>query len=674
MPRLSRSRSPLSTILATSLCALVAIAVLAIFATSGPLAAAPGAGPGAGLPDELSCEIDHSGANDEPGQKDLTKMCQDFAALPVSLSISWNWDEITWTGANTGDACSLYDSDGDLKANYSLCVTISGSPATFQTTQLYRCGDDNAERCSNPITPLPLGAGTTCSAAVEADDPFGSSALNGPGDSYPNDTVGRCTIAVSDFEGAPAVLIDVCSYPSQEPNSDPSDCVIYQPPNEPTATPTPTYTPTNTPTETPTYTPTPTPTDTPTHTPTSTSTNTPTHTPTHTPTYTPTSTPTATPTSTPRVYKLYLPLILNEPPPTPTPTPTATETATATQTPTQTATATITRTPTQTAPPTITRTPTVTPTPIPPIPTVPPLSWDAHPKGLAVNENTHRLFVADRTANAVHIFDLVHGVRLATVPVGRQPFGVAVNAATGKAYVANFLDGTLSVIDEASATVVKTIAFAPYGEPVHVAVNPVTNRVYAALHQGGRLAVIDGADNTLLMMVDVGAGAFGVAADPVLNRVYVSCRDARLIRVVDGATGAVLSDMTIFPGGEPYALEVDPGLRKLYVSFAPAGGNPRQLLAYHLWAAGPVMGGSTHVGNGGPNGGCGVAVNRATHHVFVTNSEDDNVSVVEGATMMLLATVPVGDDPAGVAVDPGLMHAFVGNRGSKTIVALPDGY
>ena len=52
---------------------------------------------------------------------------------------------------------------------------------------------------------------------------------------------------------------------------------------------------------------------------------------------------------------------------------------------------------------------------------------------------------------------------------------------------------------------------------------------------GGRLAVIDGADNTLLMMVDVGAGAFGVAADPVLNRVYVSCRDARLIRVVDGA-------------------------------------------------------------------------------------------------------------------------------------------
>lgn len=302
------------------------------------------------------------------------------------------------------------------------------------------------------------------------------------------------------------------------------------------------------------------------------------------------------------------------------------------------------------------------------------MPWEVNPKGLAVNENTHRLYVADRTANAVHIIDLVLGVREAIVPVGRQPFGVAVNAATRKAYVANFLDGTLSVIDEASETVVKTIAFAPYGEPIHVAVNPVTNRVYVALHRGGRLAVINGADDTLLTTVDVGTGAFGVAVDLLLNQVYVSCRDSRLIRVVDGASNAVLGGMTIFPGGEPYALEIDPGLRRLYVSFAPEGDNPRQLLAYSLWATGPVMDGSTQVGNGGPEGGCGVAVNRATHHVFVTNSQDDNVSVVQGATMMLLGTVPVGDDPAGVAVDPGLMQAFVGNRGSRNIVALPDGY
>jgi len=55
----------------------------------------------------LTCVNDTAGANDEPGQKDLTQLCVDDANLPVSLQVTWNWDEISVSGNNTLDA-SLY--------------------------------------------------------------------------------------------------------------------------------------------------------------------------------------------------------------------------------------------------------------------------------------------------------------------------------------------------------------------------------------------------------------------------------------------------------------------------------------------------------------------------------------------------------------------------------------
>jgi len=54
------------------------------------------------------------------------------------------------------------------------------------------------------------------------------------------------------------------------------------------------------------------------------------------------------------------------------------------------------------------------------------------------------------------------------------------------------------VIDGATGMVIKTISFAPYGEPTYVAVNEATNRIYVPLHKDGRLAVIRGDTNTLV--------------------------------------------------------------------------------------------------------------------------------------------------------------------------------
>jgi uncharacterized repeat protein (TIGR01451 family) len=169
------------------------------------------------------CVVDTAGANDEPNQKDLTELCVDDTA-GSSIHVTWGWDEIKWTGANTGDACALFDTDSDGKVNYSICVSIDGNPAEqiSSSPRIFSCGDDKPDRCTTPQSELPAPYASRCSVTQEDDDPFTD------GDDSPADTVADCTLVLSDVGDASAELIDVCSYPSLQPNSDPSDCVIIK--------------------------------------------------------------------------------------------------------------------------------------------------------------------------------------------------------------------------------------------------------------------------------------------------------------------------------------------------------------------------------------------------------------------------------------------------------------
>ena len=51
----------------------------------------------------------------------------------------------------------------------------------------------------------------------------------------------------------------------------------------------------------------------------------------------------------------------------------------------------------------------------------------------------------------------------------------------------------------------------------------------------------------------------------------------------------------------------------------------------------------------------------AARTVYVTNYGDGTVSVIDAATRAVTATIPVGSEPAGVAVDPATHTAYVAN-------------
>ena len=182
--------------------------------------------------------VDDAGPDDEPGQKDLSGLSVNYGDPGAdSIDVTWNWDDTSTSGANTRDGCSLFDTDGDGFANFSLCLTVNADDTTTQS--LYVCtADSRTDRCGGPSQAGSMGSTITFSEPANSD-PFGPTGSDAdPAHSQNNDcsTFNECItvdgvatadVDLSDFgDPTSAKLINVCSYPSREPNSDPSDCVF----------------------------------------------------------------------------------------------------------------------------------------------------------------------------------------------------------------------------------------------------------------------------------------------------------------------------------------------------------------------------------------------------------------------------------------------------------------
>lgn len=215
--------------------ALLIISVLMVSGYFKPVTAFTGnqLGIQAGLMQPDDCSIDADGANDEPGQKDLTKGCIESASREP-VHVSWNWDITGLSGNNSADGCALFDTDLNGLADYAICNSWRGTPPTQVNDPpksvypvLYTCNDSRADRCAGGVPTTIVSPLTTCSIVngrndYPYNDPFTA------GDAYPLDTVSECFIGLTDVGSPtyPVNLLDVCSYPSDQPNSDPSDCVI----------------------------------------------------------------------------------------------------------------------------------------------------------------------------------------------------------------------------------------------------------------------------------------------------------------------------------------------------------------------------------------------------------------------------------------------------------------
>jgi YVTN family beta-propeller protein len=149
--------------------------------------------------------------------------------------------------------------------------------------------------------------------------------------------------------------------------------------------------------------------------------------------------------------------------------------------------------------------------------------------------------VANGGSNTVSAINEATGAVTATIHVGADPDGVAVDTASHTAYVANGGSNTVSAINEATGAVTATIAV---GEnPDAVAVDPTLRTAYVA-NLGGTVSVINEANGAVAATVHVGADPDGVAVDTASHTAYVANGNASTVSVISVIRPAPVTTVT----------------------------------------------------------------------------------------------------------------------------------
>ncbi len=207
------------------------VATLAMLAGAGTASAA--------IPSNFFTITDQQGVNDvNADQNDLTQMGRDDTDAAF-YKLFWSWDSTSlWTGTGqTGDACALFDNDGDGNVNNAVCARIenpNANPALAKLTAdspfLFSCEDSKNDRCAQPAPLLAVGI-TTGTIGSQGTDPSGNLITDTDpfapaGSDSPNDVTLQVNIPKLLLTGG--VLVNVCSYPSagNGGNNNPFDCIV----------------------------------------------------------------------------------------------------------------------------------------------------------------------------------------------------------------------------------------------------------------------------------------------------------------------------------------------------------------------------------------------------------------------------------------------------------------
>ena len=205
------------------------------------------------------------------------------------------------------------------------------------------------------------------------------------------------------------------------------------------------------------------------------------------------------------------------------------------------------------------------------------------PNGITIDPDKNIIYVANRLDGSVSVIDTDDRTNK-TISVGKWPIGLGLIPRTNTLYVANSGDNTVSVIDTRYNSVTKNITVGKV--PNGIAVDPIKNRVYVANGDNSNvtdysdqrygkpveqsysntITVIDGGSNNKTKDIIVGSGGFpkDIVLDAQRNKIYVANENSSTVSEIDSNSDEVVR--TINLPFRPNDIEMDPDKGILYVS------------------------------------------------------------------------------------------------------------
>lgn len=295
-----------------------------------------------------------------------------------------------------------------------------------------------------------------------------------------------------------------------------------------------------------------------------------------------------------------------------------------------------------------------------------PLSPQSGPQGVKFDGTNGDIYVANPGNDSVAVIGGRSNTIIAYIPVGANPFSLAVVAATGEIYVANkgYIEfsqaGNVTAIDPSSN---KPTAWISAGSsPQGIAFDAATGNLYVANYGSwvccsfapyGNVTVVNGTTNRAVAWVRLESTPAEIAVDGASGEVFVTNPYSYDVAALDSASSRIVS--WIPAGWYPGGIVFDPLNGNMYVANFDSGNISE-------------IDGSTNRVTGSFSAGfqpAAIAFDSFNSYLYVVNSEwNGRVTVIDTATNSVVQSVSVGIYPVGIAYDAARDRLYVVNAGT----------
>jgi YVTN family beta-propeller protein len=228
------------------------------------------------------------------------------------------------------------------------------------------------------------------------------------------------------------------------------------------------------------------------------------------------------------------------------------------------------------------------------------------------------------------------------------PIGdIEVNVSTNRVYFVNpdTEAGTIGVLDGITNRIIARINVGRL--PTQLGINPQTNRIYVTNFRDDTVSVINGRTNQVIKTVKVGRMPDNIGVNVRKNLIYVTSI-AGIIFVIDGKTNQIKTKIEV--GGRPSRIVINELTNRIYVtntiknSVSVINGNTQAIIATIKVGNNPVI---------------PPALNVITGRIYVANNLSRFLSVINGRNNKLLQNVQLGRLQSEVVINPLTNRIYV---------------
>lgn len=260
-------------------------------------------------------------------------------------------------------------------------------------------------------------------------------------------------------------------------------------------------------------------------------------------------------------------------------------------------------------------------------------------------------YIPNYVDNSVVVVDQQTNKIVTTIPVGTGPCGIAVNPAGTRVYITNRLDDTVSVINGITGAVIGspiTVGDGPRG----IVVSPSGSTVYVANEDSETISVIDAVTNTVTDTI-TGISCTALAINPSGSRLYVGSSITNQIRVIDTITLTVVGTPLTLPDSIEM-VAMNPTGTHLYIASG-------RYSVYVIRTADNTM---TEIPVGHPT--YGIAVHPSGSFIYASDYTP-RIAVIDAGTNTVSSSINLGLTGTGLSFNSDGTRAFVALNGSLNV-------